>query len=138
MIFRSRQCWDGSFQSSKSPWWDCHHAWRCRGLRIRWHRRCLPKIFSCHQRAFKSDEKSGKFLVVYTMPLLALLVPLNFWGLNRRIPTVCWAIFEYKTTTALNVITWSAYIVWTNSNLDTWKQSFQKLHDVLQDLQFKV
>ena len=50
----------GFFQSPKSFGRNCIHAWRCWGFWIRWHWCCLPKVLSCHQRAFKSDEKFGK------------------------------------------------------------------------------
>ena len=59
-LYRSSRCRIGFFQSPKSFGRNCIHAWRCWGFWIRWHWCCLPKVLSCHQRAFKSDEKFGK------------------------------------------------------------------------------
>ena len=61
-IFFFRPCHrgDGFLQSTQSLRRNGYHAWRHPGLRFRWHWCCLPKVLSCHQRAFKSYEKSGK------------------------------------------------------------------------------
>ena len=70
--YRSSRRRIGFFQSPKSFGRNCIHAWRCWGFWIRWHWCCLPKVLSCHQRAFKSDENTGKFTKRNGWPLFPL------------------------------------------------------------------
>ena len=71
-FYRSCQWWNGLFQSPQSVGWDAYHAWRLSRLWIRWHWSSLPEILSCHQRAFKSDENTGKFTKRNGWPLFPL------------------------------------------------------------------
>ena len=71
-FYRSCQWWNGLFQSPQSVGWDTYHAWRLSRLWIRWHWSSLPEILSCHQRAFKSDENTGKFTKRNGWPLFPL------------------------------------------------------------------